>query len=639
MKLFEPGFIGKMRLKNRIVMAPMGNHLEELDGRASQREIDYFVARAKGGTGLITTGRYQVVRRNEGFPLAPEHVIDEKMYVTRLNELADAVHDYGAKISVQLHTGMGRTAPAKSRPLAPSVLPCFHDPSVMTREISIEEIEKLVQKYRVAAELAKQAGIDGVDIHAHKGGFIDQFMTSLWNRRTDRYGGDLENRLRFAVEIIQAIKKGAGADFPVTFRYGLTHYLAGGRGIDEGLEIARRLESAGADALLIDAGCEEAIYWIHPPTTLPPGCMVSLAEQVKKVVRIPVIAVGKLGYPDLAERMLQEGKADFIALGRTLLAEPEWANKVRQGRVGDIRPCLGCNEGCEARIGKGRYISCAVNPATGMERELAVTPAEHKKTVLVVGGGPAGMEAARVAALRGHEVTLWDKGEALGGNLIAASVPDFKQDYRRLLDYLISQVYKLGIAIELGKEATPELVERLKPDVVFVATGGTPVIPQIPGVEKLKVVTAVDLLLGKKKAGDSVVVIGGGVVGSEAALHLARQNKKVTLVEVLDGIARDIYKNNRFHLMELLDGAKVKVLTESNVVAITDEAVVLVDQSGKKSTLEADTVVLAVGFAPDSRLAAGLSASTAEVHTIGDCVEPRKVINAIWEAYRTARLI
>lgn len=643
MKLFEPGNIGKLSLKNRIVMAPMGTRFEEPDGRWSPRAIDYYIARAKGGTGLIITASSRVNRRTEGsvMSLANCLMVDNEMYISRLNELAEAVHDYGAKISVQLLADAGRTARGRTRDgiAAPSAVPYFWNTSIMTREMTIEEIERLVQAFELAAKIVSEAGIDCVDIHGHKGGFFDQFMTPLWNRRTDKYGGDLGNRLRFVVEVIQAIKRGAGADFPVTFRYGLTHYLAGGREVDEGIEIARRLEAAGADALLIDAGCEETIYWIHPPTTLPPGCMVDLAAMVKKVVNIPVIAVGKLGYPELAEKVLQEGKADFIALGRPLLADPEWPNKVREGRLEDIRPCIGDNEGCEVRISEHKYLSCTVNPATGMEREFAIKPAEKKKTVLVVGGGPGGMEAARVAALRGHEVALWEKGNALGGNLIPASAPDFKQDYRRLIDYLVTQVNKLEVTIELRKEATPEQVLAMKPDVVFIATGGRPIIPELPGVDKAKVITAIELLSGRKKAGESVVVIGGGVIGSETALYLAQKRKKVTILEILDGIARDMSIDNRLHLLELLGKADMDILTETSVLEITDEGVIVADKHDKRSTLKADTVVLAVGLKPDDRLSEALADKVPEIYTIGDCVAPRKVINAIWEAFRTARLI
>jgi 2-enoate reductase len=324
-------------------------------------------------------------------------------------------------------------------------------------------------------------------------------------------------------------------------------------------------------------------------------------------------------------------------IGRPLLADPEWSHKVREGRLDDIRPCLGCLEGCMGRGGK--YLSCTVNPTVGMERELTIEPAERKKIVLVIGGGPGGMEAARVAALRGHKVTLWEKGKALGGNLIPASVPGFKQDYRRLIDYLSTQLKKLGVTIELGKKATVERIRKMAPDVVFLATGSIPIIPEIPGIEKEKVGIAGDVLLGKKKVGKSVVVVGGGLVGCETALYLAQKGKKVTIVEILGGIARDMFAINRMHLIKLLIDSGVRILMETTVSEITDDGVVVIDKDGKRSKLENDSVVLALGLKADRKLADALGDTVSETRVIGDCVEPRKVMDAVWEGFRFARLV
>jgi 2-enoate reductase len=646
MKLFEPGKIGTLFIKNRIVMAPMGTTgLVEGDGRLSQRGIDYYTARAKGGTGLIMTGLTRVSRKEEeelGIPFLPRLMADSNIYVARLNELADAMHDYGAKVAVQLTAGLGRVAVPralkKSKPRAPTAMPCLWDPSILTHELTVAEIEELVQAFELSAEVVRTAGIDAVELHGHEGYLLDQFKTSLWNKRTDKYGGSFEGRLRFPLEVIRAIKKGAGEDFPIVYRFALTHYLPGGREVEEGLEIARRLEAAGIDALDVDAGCFETWYWPHPPTYQPPGCMIKMAEMVKKVVRIPVIAVGRLGYPELAESVLQEGKADFIALGRALLADPDWPNKVKEGREEDIRPCLGDHE-CVGRIVEGKYLSCAVNPMTGMERDFAIEQAERKKTVLVIGGGPSGMEAARNAAIKGHKVTLWEKEKVLGGNLIPASVPYFKQDYKSLIDYLSVQIKKLGITIELGKEATPELILRMKPDAVLIATGGTPIIPDITGVGNEKVITAVDLLLAKKEAGESVAIVGGGLTGCETALYLAQQGKRVTIVEALDGVARDVPAPNRMQLTKLLDEALVKILTETDVLEINDSGITVCGTNGNTSKLAADTVVLAIGLKSSTALLEALEGKLQEVYAIGDCVKPRRVVNAIWEAFRTVRLI
>jgi 2-enoate reductase len=401
--------------------------------------------------------------------------------------------------------------------------------------------------------------------------------------------------------------------------------------------MAQRIEAAGANALAIDAGCYESRYWTFPETYQAPGCLVDLSEMVKKIVNIPVIAVGKLGYPELAERVLAEGKADFVALGRALLADPEWSNKVREGKLKDICPCIGDNEGCLRRSMEQKYISCSVNPMTGMEREFALKPTKKKKSVLVVGGGPAGMEAARVSAIRGHEVTIWEKNDTLGGNLIPASVPEFKLDYKRLIDYLSTQVEELGITVQLEKEGTSELVEKMRPDVVFIATGAEPIIPEIPGVQEQKVCTAVDVLLGNKEVGNSVIIIGGGIVGCETALYLMKKGKDVTILEALDSVMHDVYPINRMHLLNLISSAKI--LTEITVTEINDKGVIIENEHDRNRALSTDTVIVAAGFRSRKELFESLKHTCSEIYTIGDCVKPRKIINAIWEGFRIARMI
>lgn len=646
MKLFESASIGNMSLKNRIIMAPMHvTSILETDGMLSLRGVEYYARRAKGGAGLLIAGMVRVNREVEPFPYLDwiDFMADKSLYAFRFNELADAVHAYGAKMALQLSAGWGRNAYTdvikKVGAVGPSAAPCFRDPSIMARELTTQEVEVLVKAFETSAAMVRGAGIDAVEIHGHDVYLLDAFTDPLWNKRTDKYGGDFEGRLRFPLEVIEAIRRGAGSDFPVIYRLSVTHPIEGGRELEEGLEICRRLEAAGVDALDVDVCTYEVRYWAIPPTTVPPGCHIDLAEAVKSVVKVPVIVAGKLGYPELAERVLQEGKADFIALGRSLIADPEWPNKVKEGRLEDICPCIGDNEGCIGKNQKNQYISCTVNPTTGKEEEFAIRPAEKIKSVLVVGGGPAGMEAAIVATLRGHKVALWEKGNALGGNLIPASVPAFKQDYRMLVDYLSNRVRKLGVTVELGKEATPELLQETKPDIIIIATGGTPIIPGIPGAQKENVMTAIDVLLGKRQVEKSVAVVGGSLVGCETALYLAQKGFKVTIVEMLDTIADDLFYANKQHLQKLLAEADVKVLASKTVVEITNEAVVIADKDGSRSTLEADSVVLAVGLKPEGRLLETLKDEVREVYAIGDCVEPLKVIDAIRQGFHTARVI
>ncbi len=646
MRLFETGRIGKLEIKNRILMAPMGiGALAEPDGRLSERAIDYYRARAQGGVGMIITGMTCVdveVEKKAEEGLGVFTRVDSPIHIGRLAELVEAVHDYGAKLCVQLTAGVGRVGFGdilyKGHAVAPSPGSCFWNPRIKARALTTGEVERLVRAFARAALFLRAAGVDGVELHGHEGYLLDQFQSALWNQRSDKYGGDLEGRLRFPLEVIHAIKATLGHGFPVIYRFGLVHHIKGGREMEESLEMARRFESGGADALEVDAGCYETWYWAHPPTYQPPGCMVDMAEKVKEVVNIPVIAVGKLGYPELAERVLKEKKADFISLGRALLADPEWPEKVKDKRFQEIRPCIGDHTGCLSRIFRGKYLSCTVNPEAGMERAFALRPATKRKSVLIIGGGPAGMQGAVVAARRGHRVSLWEKRDRLGGNLIPASVPAFKKDLRTLVDYLSTQVRTWGVEVRLGKEATRDGVEEADPDVVVVAAGAVPLVPQIPGREKLRLCTAVDLYLGHGEAGEEVVVIGGGAVGCEGAVYLARMGKRVSIVEIMGRICRGENGANRQHLMKMLAGEGVTVFTRSRVEEITERGVVLKGQGGD-GEIRADSVVVAAGLKPESMLIEQLKGLPFDVYAVGDCVRPGRVMQAIWEGFRTARLI
>jgi 2-enoate reductase len=639
--LFKPGKIGKLEIKNRIVMAPMGTTgLVDLDGRYSQRGIDYFVARAKGGVGLIETGLMAVdveIEKRARGPWSGYPRADSPVYIARLNELADAIHEYGAKIAAQLTAGFGRVARGailiSGWAIAPSPQPCFWNPNIIARGLSTEEIEKLVRAFGVAATTIKMAGFDAIELHGHEGYLLDQFMTSKWNQRTDKYGGNLEGRLRFPLEVIESIRKAAGPDFPIIYRIAARHYVEGGRDIEESIEIAKRFEEAGVDCLHIDCGCYESWNWAHPPLYMERAPVIESIAEIKKAVNVPIIAVGRMGYPELAEKVLAEGKADFIALGRQLLADPEWPNKVKEKQFGDIRPCIGDHDGCMGRIFEGKYLSCTVNPQTGMEREFTIKPSLQKKYVLVIGGGPAGMEATRVAALRGHKVTLWEKNGRLGGNLIPAAVPEFKSDVKNLLEYLSSQIEKLEVQVELNKEGTPELIMNSKADEVIVATGATPIFLDIPGYEKKQVTTAVDLFLGKKEAGERVVIIGGGVIGCEVALWLAQKAKRVTIIEVLEDIMVDVFQSNKQQLSQMLAEANVTIMRSVRILEITDKGIAIENLKGKK-LVEADTIVMAAGLKPENTLIDRLKTVHFPIHCIGDCTTPRRIQGAIWEGFK-----
>lgn len=658
-KILEPIKIGTVEIKNRIAMAPMGIlGLTNPDGSLNKRGIDYYVERARGGTGLIITGVFKV--ENEIDAMISGTPLISPAALTPFAELAEAVHAFGSKIFVQLTIGFGRVGHPmmlRKQPVSASAIPNYWDPRVTCRELKTEEVEEIVKKAAEAAVICRMADIDGVEIHAvHEGYLLDQFTIAFFNRRTDKYGGDLMGRLRFPIEIVKAIKKAVGEDFPVALRFSVKSFIKDwnqgglpgedfvekGRDVEEGLKAAKILEAAGYDAFDADGGSYDAWYWAHPPTYQEHGLYLPLIEKLKKVVKVPVIVAGRMELPELAEKVLEEGTADMIGIGRGLLADPYWVNKVEEDRPEDILPCTGCHDGCLGRIFLGRPLSCAVNPAVGRESDYRLEPTNKPKNVMCIGGGVAGLEAARVAAIRGHKVTLYEKSNTLGGHLIEVSVPKFKEDYKRLLDWYKLQLKKLNVDIKLGTEVSADLIEKEKPDVTIIATGSKPIIPDVPGIEKDKVATATDVLLEKKKVGDKVVVVGGGLVGCETALWLAQQGKKVTIVEMLSDLmiaGLPVPHANRIMLIDLLKFNKVEVITNHSLMEVTDKGVNLIDKNFKKMSVPADSVVLAIGLKPIKDLYDSLVGKVPNLYLIGDARDVRNVMYSIWDAYELARVI
>jgi len=644
-RLFEPIKIGKLELKNRIVMPALNTKLGTEWGAMSDRMIDYYAERAKGGVGLIIIENTCIdwpVGKAGTNPIRA----DEWKFIQGLHDLAEAVHVYGTKIATQLHhagrQGSSMTSAEGQQLVAPSAIPCLPTGAEMPRELTLEEIEAMIGKYIFAATVTKAAGFDAVEVHGAHGYLISQFMSPYTNKREDEYGGSFEGRMRFPLRIIEGIRMVTGPDFPIIFRISADEYVDGGLTLEDNKLIAQRLEPAGVDAFNVSAGIYESPPWfsrIFPTMGMPQGCNVPLAQEIKKVVKTPVIVAGKLGDPVLAEKVLKEGKADLIAMGRPLLVDPELPMKASEGRLQDIRPCIYCNEACAGNVSRMWRIGCVVNPALGREKEYQMEPAKKAKRVLVVGGGPAGMEAARIASLRGHSVTLVEQQKVLGGQLLAASAPQFKQPIRDFMEYLKTQVKKQGVKVQLGKRVTQALVERLKPDVVVVATGATHCIPNIPGADRGNVVTASDILVGRKKAGKEVAIIGGGEVGAELAWYLAEQGKKVTVVEMLGAVAMDMNMFSRLYLMDKLGELGVNLLTGTTAQRITNEGVLALDSEGKEQVIKADTVILAAGFKCDKALEKGLKGISSKIYCIGDCVKPGKIEGAISSAWRVARQI
>lgn len=655
-KILEPTRIGRLEIRNRVAMAPMGVvGLLNPDGSPGQRAIDYYVERARGGVGLIITSLFKVEDEIDHFEGIPIMITPQS--TAPFAELVEAVHSLGAKIFVQLTAGFGRVISPrrlKGLPVSASAVPYYWDPDIICREIKTEEVEKIVECFGVAAQILVGAGVDGIELHGHEGYLFDQFTTAIWNRRIDQYGGNLAGRLRLPIEVLDEIRKKIGQDFPVQYRFGLKHYIKGlnrgalpgeeyteaGRDIEEGLEMAKMLESAGFDALHVDAGCYDSWYWPHPPAYQSHGCMVDMAAEVRKVVRIPVIAVGRLEKPELAEKVLQDGKADIIALGRGLLSDPFWVRKVEKGRPEEIRPCIACSDGCLGRIFSGRPLSCAVNPSVGRERAYALQRADKPKKILIAGGGVAGLEAARTAALRKLKVVLCEKSGAFGGHLIPAGVPPFKKDLQRLLRWFESEVRGLDVELRLGCPVTPDLVNSEKADVVIVATGAKPILPTVPGINKGLVGTAPEILLGAKQPGDRVIVVGGGLIGCETAVWLAQQGKSVTLVEMLDDLMAGglpVPHVNRKMVLDMLAFNKVTIMTGTRLLEVTDEGGHFRKTSSEEIVLQGDTLVLSLGLTPDQQLYRSLQGNTPNLYLIGDAKEARNIMGAVWDAYEVIR--
>jgi len=658
LKLLEQGHIGTMQVRNRIVLAAMGiRGTADSDGDWGERARAFYTARAAGGVGLITTEMMFVSRALEP---AASTCFDPSsgQHLASLRMLSDALHRHGAKLSVQLTAGFGRVVPPflfpewwttdplpeGMQPVSASVNPNHYlpdNPRFNTRPLTTAEAADHAQAFGRAAMRVREAGADCVELHGHEGYLLDQFMTGLWNRRDDRYGGSREKRLTFAREAIAAIQRDAGSDFPVIYRYGLTHYLEGGRTIEEGLWIARQLQDMGVAALHVDAGCYETHWWPHPPQYQKPGCMVHLAEQVKHQVDIPVIAVGRLQYPEVAEQVLAAGRADFIALGRGLLADPDWVNKVAAHKTAQIIPCIGCHEGCLGQMTSGFATSCALNPTTGHEVEWPLPAINRAGRMLIIGGGPAGIEAARAGAERGFDVILWEAADHIGGNLRPAARPDFKQDIDAYLKYLDRLQTRLSIRVELNRRATADDIIAMNADYVILATGAAMEPHPFNGAADGKVISAIDVLNGVLPQGSRMLVMGGGLIGCEAALYLAQNGKKVTITTRREAgkLGGDISdRSNRRMLLQMIDSGDIEVLSGTIPVRF-ENGVVVARQSGTERTIEADRLIFSGRLMPRNGLAAELEGKVAHLISVGDCVKPDTIMQAVWTSFNAVRLL
>jgi 2,4-dienoyl-CoA reductase-like NADH-dependent reductase (Old Yellow Enzyme family)/thioredoxin reductase len=641
--LFSEGQIGNLEIKNRIVMLPMARQFQGFNGEVTQKTIDYYSERAKGGLGMIIVGSTRVFPPGHQFYTPASLNIGDDRYIPGHCDLVQAIHAYGAKAAIQFgHIG-GQTV--HQSVAASDVQQYFCDGTAYCkpRPITKDEISDMIEQFGLGAIKAKTAGYDMVEIHAAHGYLLSGFLSPKLNLRTDEFGGSLENRAKFVVELVKQIKRTAGDDFAVSVRISADDFIEGSIDLGESPRVAKILEDAGADVISVSAGSHETQHLSNDIMRLDEDFKRPLFEAVKKAVKIPIIIGGGYRNPDSAEKIVADGVTDFLGMARSFLADPKWPQKAREGRVEDIRRCVSCGECLYERGGKFTWPQgCSVNPVFARERQWSVVePAGVKKKVMVIGGGPAGMEAARIASLRGHAVTLYDKGEELGGQLLLAASPPGKRRLLWIRDYLATQLEKQAVNVKLGVAVTPELIDSESPDAVVLAAGAIPKQPEHIDISDERVVSAWDVLGGQvEPVAQKAVVIGGSMLGCEVAEFMADQGNIVSVLKMRRGaaMAEDCEPTNRRGLLDSLEECRVNLLSGFKVDGLTGDGVKIVQRdTGEGRTLEAETIVLALGATPERGLFEDLKKEDVEFHAIGDCRQPNNIRQAIYEGALVGR--
>ena len=677
--LFTPWKIGNVEIKNRIVMCPMGGTSLfgwfELGGCHFDKEAaKLFLERANNNVGLIIPGIAPLRDTFWGKWLWQ----NPKMF-DELKEFMDEIHKTGAKLFVQLTAGLGRSwaitelvAPLHrnkfTRALVKPILDTSHElaspspqPSrwahdIICPEMTVEQIHEIIEAFAKTAKLCRDAGVDGVEVHAvHEGYLLDQFAIEFFNKRTDQYGGNFENRYRFAAEVVKAIKESCGEDFPVSLRYSVESKMKGfcegampgeeytevGRNMTESEKAAKYLQDAGYDMLNADNGTYDSWYWAHPPMYMPQNCNLEDVAHIKNFVDIPVVCAGRME-PDTGAEAVAAGKIDGVGVARQFLTDPEWITKIIEDRIEDIKPCICCHSACfNFSSSKGHANTqdlmdtmglsrCALNPQTMQSKKYSIKPAKKAKRIAIVGGGIGGMEAAIVCAKRGHKVDLYEKSDKLGGVFIAAAAPSFKEKDRDLIKWYEREVQKYDINIHFNTEI--KSIESLKADEVIIATGSVANSIPVKGAKEYGI-EAVDYLLGNKTVGDNVVVVGGGLTGCEIAYDLFLQGKKPVVVEMQDDLITTpgVALANTSFLRDCFKANNVPVYLESKTTEIRADGVTIVDKDGNKKDIACDNVILSVGYKP-----APVAPKAKHVHVIGDAFKVGNLRTVIWQAWDVA---
>ena len=620
-----------MEIKNRLAVSPMVTNYCEKNGKATDRFVAYHEEKARGGWGLILTENYAITPDARGFSYVAG--LYEDAQIAGHARVADAVHKHGAKIVAQMvHAGRQTNHRINTgvQVVAPSAIPC-PDNQELPHELTVAEIRQMVSRFGDTALRIKKAGFDGVEIHGGHGYLIAEFLTPYVNKRVDEYGGILANRLRFPREIIQDVRAKVGPDFPIFFRISSHEGMPGGRKLQDTRAIVMMLEEWGVDAIDITAGTYGDGFTV-PSMAEEHAWNVDSAAEIKKVVSIPVMIVGRINEPILAESILRSGMADIVAMGRASLADPHLPNKAREGKFETIRQCIGCLQGCLGYLGLDKPISCLVNPELGYEGALQAAKVQKKRRVAVIGGGPAGLEAARAAAARGHEVSLYEAEASLGGQFASAAYPPYKGELASYISWARNELDRLGVRIQLATTFTAELAAKLTPDAVIVAAGARPLILNIPGIRGENVVLAQDILLGRREAAKNIAVLGGGLIGLETAVHLGWLGRKVTIFEKVDTLCPDVVSGVLPALLKLVDDYGIQKVLNATVVEITDKEVVVVED-GERKRYAADMVVLAMGMDQENSLVQELREKVKEVLVVGDAVRPRQALQATREGF------